>query len=86
MPLRLAQRHVLDWATLFDIQIAHLHLSLITDEFVEQLHQHRLTVYASNLDTDAEIEAGLAKKVDCFSTSRLGRALSIRESVLGAEN
>ncbi|MFN8441491.1 MAG: hypothetical protein U0175_12000 [Caldilineaceae bacterium] len=79
MPLRLAQRHVLDWATLFEIQVAHLHLSPLTDDFVDELRRRGLTVYASNLSTKVDIEQGLHKGIDSFSTDELEMALRMRD-------
>lgn len=79
MPLRLAQRHVLDWATLFEIQAAHLHLSLLTDDFVDELRRRGLTVYASNLSCKEDIEQGLHKGIDSFSTDELEMALRMRD-------
>ncbi|MBN1317445.1 MAG: hypothetical protein JXA42_18330, partial [Anaerolineales bacterium] len=59
MPLRLAQKHALDWAMLMGIDVVHLHLSLITPEFVDQLHGRSLLVHGSNLDTEEDIARGI---------------------------
>lgn len=78
MALRLAQRHVIDWATLFDIQVAHVNRMLITEEFVQELHRHNLLVHGSNLSTREEIEQGLSMGIDRFSTDHIELALQLR--------
>lgn len=79
MPVRLAQQHTLDWAELFDIDVVHLNLSLITKEFTKKLHNHGFIVYGSNLDSNEEIKRGLELGIDSFSTGRLGLALQLRD-------
>ena len=79
MPLRLAQRHVIDWATLFEIQVPHLHASLLTDDFVDQLRRRGLLVYVFNLSSKEDIGWGLSKGLDFFSTDELEMALQMRD-------
>jgi glycerophosphoryl diester phosphodiesterase len=79
MPIRLAQKHVLDWASLLEIAVVHLSLALITVDFVDQLHQSGFLVFASNLDTAEQIEGGLSLGIDSFSTGHLGMALRLRD-------
>ena len=75
MPLRLAQQHALDSAKLFDIQVVHLHASLITPAFVDKLHGENLVAYGSNLETPDDMRACLAHGIDSFSTGNLEAAL-----------
>lgn len=74
MPLRLAQKHALDWAALSGIDAVHLHLSLVTREFVGELHRRNLLVHGSNLDAEVDILRGIQLGVDSFSTGRLDLA------------
>jgi glycerophosphoryl diester phosphodiesterase len=78
MPVRLAQQHTLDWASLLKIDTAHLNISLITADFVQRLHEEGFQVYGSNLDTREEIQQGLQLGIDSFSTGKLNMALQIR--------
>lgn len=78
MPPRLAQQHVLDWASQLDIQTVHVDLSLLTDEFVDLLHYHRMRVHVSNLDTAEQLRHGLSFDIDGLSTGRLSSALALR--------
>lgn len=79
MPVRLAQRHTLDWAELLGIDVVHLNVALITAEFVDKLHRSGFVAYGSNLDSAEQIRRGLALGVDSFSTGRLGMALQLRD-------
>jgi glycerophosphoryl diester phosphodiesterase len=79
MPVRLAQKHVLDWASLLGIETIHLNISLITIDFVDKLHQCGFIVYGSNLDLADQINRGLNLDIDSFSTSHLGIALKLRD-------
>ncbi len=82
MPVRLAQKHIYDWAELLGINVIHLHLSLVTPDFVGQLHQRGYIVYGSNLDTQEQIQLGLEFGIDSFSTGRLELALKIRNQLV----
>jgi glycerophosphoryl diester phosphodiesterase len=79
MPIRLAQRHVLDYANLLGIAVVHLNAALITSGFVDELHQNGFIVYGSNLDSEEQIQRGLNLGIDSFSTGHLGRALQLRD-------
>jgi len=79
-PVRLAQRHILDWATLLQTTHVHLDVSLLTPDFVNRLHPSGFVVHGSNLDTNEKIERGLSAGVDQFSTGRLGLALELRDA------
>ena len=79
-PVRLAQRHILDWATLLQTTHVHLDVSLLTPGFVNRLHQSGFVVHGSNLDTNDEIERNLRAGVGQFSTGRLGLALELRDA------
>jgi glycerophosphoryl diester phosphodiesterase len=79
MPVRLAQRHILDWASLLGIAVVHLNIALITADFVDKLHQGGFTVYGSNLDSAEQIQQGLNLGIDSFSTGHLGMALQLRD-------
>ncbi len=83
MPVRLAQRHTLDWASLLGIDVVHLNAALITKRFVDQLHRSGFLVHGSNLDAAEEIQRGLTLGVDQFSTGHLGMALRVREAFHG---
>jgi glycerophosphoryl diester phosphodiesterase len=84
MPLRLAQRHVLDWADLLGIDFVHLNIALITADFVEKLHRQGFIVHGSNLDAAEQIERGLQRGIDGFSTGHLGVALELRDAFVRA--
>ncbi len=78
MPVRLAQQHVLDWASLLMIDMVHLDISLITHDFIQRLHQQGFKVYGSNLDTREEICLGIESGIDSFSSGHLNMALQLR--------
>jgi glycerophosphoryl diester phosphodiesterase len=82
MPIRLAQRHALDWAESLGLAVVHLDLPLITADFVEQLHGRNFAVYGSNLDSAEDIQLGLNLGIDSFSTGHLGMALRLREKFI----
>jgi len=79
MPIRLAQRHVGDWAALLGITVAHLDIALITADFVDQLHRGGLAVHGSNLDSTEDIQRALHLGIDAFSTGHLGLAVKLRD-------
>ena len=78
MPVRIAQKQIIDWAELFGINVVHLNIVLITPEFVDKLHQSGFIVYGSNLDNEEQIQKGLELGVDSFSTGRLETAIRLR--------
>lgn len=82
MPVRLAQRHALDWAFLLEIDVIHLEVALITADFVERLHRTGFLVHGSNLDSPEQIERGLDLGVDQLSTGCLGLALRLRDAFI----
>lgn len=73
----LGQQHILDWMTLSDAQVAHLHPSLLEKDFVARLWEDGFLVHGSNLNTKEEIERGIELGIDQFSTDRLEFALGI---------
>lgn len=77
-PIRIAQKHIIDWAELLAINVVHLNIILIDPDFVDQLHQRGFTVYGSNLDTEEQIQKGLELGIDSFSTGRLELAIRLR--------
>ncbi|MGE5224202.1 MAG: glycerophosphodiester phosphodiesterase [Omnitrophica WOR_2 bacterium] len=77
-PVRLAQKHILDWAALLGINDVHLNIMLINPEFVERLHQSGFAVHGSNLDAEEQIRQGLESGIDGFSTSKLETAIRLR--------
>jgi glycerophosphoryl diester phosphodiesterase len=79
MPVRLAQKHILDWSNLLKIDTLHLNLTLITIDFVEKLHEQGFIVCGSNLDLADQIKIGLNLSIDSFSTGHLGIALKLRD-------
>jgi glycerophosphoryl diester phosphodiesterase len=79
MPIRLAQSHVLDWAKLLGLAVAHLDLALITSDFVDRLHQNGFAVHGSNLESAADVQRGLSLGIDSFSTGHLEMALQLRD-------
>ena len=79
MPVRLAQKHILDWANLLGIASIHLNIALITIDFVDKLHQCGFIVCGSNLDLADQIKRGLNLDIDSFSTGHLGIALKLRD-------
>lgn len=79
-PLRLAQRHIIDWADLLRLDLVHLDLALITTDFVDELHRRGFTVHGANLDATEKIERGLRLGIDQFSTGCLGTALKMRDA------
>ncbi len=78
MPVRIAQKHIYDWAALLEINVVHLNSVLITPDFVDKLHQSGYVVYGSNLDTEEQIQEGLELGIDSFSTGKLETAISLR--------
>jgi hypothetical protein len=80
LPLRLAQQHILDWATQLDILGVHADVSLLTPDFADLLHQHDRRLHGSNLDAVEQIRQGLAANIDGLSTGRLTTALAVRDS------
>jgi hypothetical protein len=79
MPVRLAQRHILDWADLLGIAVVHCNIALITAGFVDKLHRSGFIAYGSNLDSAEQIQRGLNLGIDAFSTGHLGMALHLRD-------
>jgi glycerophosphoryl diester phosphodiesterase len=84
MPVRLAQKHLLDWAVQLNLDAVHLNVTLITSEFVEQLHRSHLSVHGSNLDAPEDMQRGLEAGIDAFSTGRLATALRFRNSFVSS--
>ena len=79
MPVRLAQRHILDWANLLRVAVVHLNIALITADFMDKLHRSGFIVYGSNLDSAEQIQRGLNLGIDSLSTGHLGMALQLRD-------
>ena len=86
MPVRLAQRHILDWANLLGIAVVHLNVALITADFVDRLHRSGFIVYGSNLDSAEQIRRGLNLGIDSFSTGHLGMALQLRDKFVASRS
>jgi glycerophosphoryl diester phosphodiesterase len=82
MPIRLAQRHVLDWAALLGLTVVHLNIALITADFVDRLHRGGFVVHGSSLDSAEQIGQGLSLGIDAFSTGHLGLALQLRDEFI----
>jgi glycerophosphoryl diester phosphodiesterase len=78
MPLHLAQKHIVDWATQLGIQVVHADVSLLTPEFINHLQDSGLNIHASNLDSLEQINQGLDLGIDGFSTGYLTTALQAR--------
>jgi glycerophosphoryl diester phosphodiesterase len=76
--LALGQQHILDWMALSNVQVAHLHSSLVEPGFVIRLHENGFLVHGSNLNTEEEIKKAIASGVDQFSTDKLELSLSLR--------
>lgn len=86
MPIRLAQKHALDWATLLEIEVLHLNAALIAADFVHQLHRHGFLVHGANLDAAEQIEQGLRLGIDQFSTGHLGMGLRLRDAFIASRS
>jgi len=84
MPIRLAQKHAFDWARLLSIDVVHFNVSLIAAEFVDKLQQHGFIAYGSNLDSVEQIQRGLERGIDSFSTGHLETALRLRDRFVDA--
>lgn len=82
MPIRIVQKHILDWAEMLGIDVVHLNIVLIEPGFVDKLHQRRLTVYGSNFDAEEQIQKGFELGVNSFSTGRLELAVRLRSKHL----
>ena len=78
MPVRLAQRHIVDWAQQLGLSVVHLNMTLMDPTFVAKLHRSGFVVYGSNLDTEEQIRKGLDLRIDSFSTGKLELALRLR--------
>lgn len=68
------------------IAVVHLHIALITADFVDRLHQSGFLVHGSNLDSEEEIQRGLNLGIDSFSTGYLGLALRLRDRFVGSQS
>jgi glycerophosphoryl diester phosphodiesterase len=84
MPVRLAQKHISDWAELLRIDVAHLNIALITPNFVEKLHESGFMVSGSNLDTEEQIQHGLKAGINAFSTFKLETAVRLRNGYVNS--
>ena len=62
---------------LLSCQVAHLPISLVTDESVKQLHEHELLCHVANCNSREAIDSAFQYKVDQFSTDDLELALSL---------
>lgn len=82
-PVRLAQKHVLDWVELLGIDVAHLNIALITPDFVDRLHKRGISVHGSNLDSEEQIQRCLEAGIDAFSTIKLESAIQLRDKHVG---
>ena len=71
----LGQQHILDWMTLSNTQVAHLHSSLLEKKFAARLWENGFLVHGSNLNTEEDIDKGVRLGVDQLSTDRLEFAL-----------
>lgn len=78
MPVRIAQKHIIDWAELLELDVVHLNIVLMDPSFIDKLHQSGFTVYGSNLDTEEQIQKGLELGADSFSTGRLELGIKLR--------
>ena len=86
MPVRLAQRHVIDWANRLGIAVVHPDIALITADFVERLHRGGFIVYGSNLDSGNHIQQGLELGIDRFPTGHLGMAPQLGDEFAGSRS
>ena len=75
----LATQHIIDWLILASARVAHLPPSLITPEIIEPIQAAGFLAHGSNLETAAEITAGLDAGLDQFSTHHLTLARSLRD-------
>lgn len=78
MPIRIAQKHIVDWAELLELNVVHLNIVLMDPDFIVNLQQRGFIVYGSNLDTEEQIQKGLELGVNSFSTGRLELATRLR--------
>jgi glycerophosphoryl diester phosphodiesterase len=78
MPVRIVQKHIIDWAELLGINVVHLNIVLMSPDFVDRLHQSGFIVYGSNLDTEEQIQKSLELGIDSFSTGKLELAIRLR--------
>lgn len=78
MPPVLWQQHVVDYLTLADAQVAHLHAALLTPAFAARLRAAGFLVHGSNLNTEADLRLGLAAVIDQFSTLDVPLAARLR--------
>ena len=82
MPVRIAQKHIIDWAELLKINVVHLNIVLMDPDFIDKLHRRGFSVYGSNLDTEEQIQKGLELGLDSFSTARLELAIRLQNEYL----
>ena len=82
MPVRLDQKHIIDWAESLELNVVHLNIALMDPGFIDTLHQRGFIVYCSNLDTEEQIQKGLELGLDSFSTGRLELAIRLRNEYL----
>jgi EAL domain-containing protein (putative c-di-GMP-specific phosphodiesterase class I) len=77
MDKQLGQTLAMNEALLGKIDVLHCPLAMIDAEFIELAHEHKLAVHAADCNTQAELEAALALRVDQLSTNELTRALAV---------
>ncbi|HAE60613.1 MAG TPA: hypothetical protein DCG54_14195 [Anaerolineae bacterium] len=82
MPVRIAQKHIIDWADLLKINVVHLNIVLMDPDFIDKLHRRGFIVYGSNLDTEEQIQKGLELGVDSFSTAKIELAIRLRNEYM----
>jgi len=56
----------------------HLHVSWLNLDFIEQLHAQDFLAHAANLNSETEIEQGIAWNIDQFSTEHIELAVAKR--------
>jgi len=77
--LTLAQgrEHAIGWLRLARARVAHLPISRIDEGMVLLLHERDFLVHGANLNTRQDMQSGLDRGVDQFSTDDLNLALSL---------
>ncbi|MCG2786174.1 MAG: glycerophosphodiester phosphodiesterase [Anaerolineae bacterium] len=82
MPVRIAQKHIIDWAELLKINVVHLNIVLMDSDFIDKLHRRGFIVYGSNLDTEEQIQKGLELGLDSFSTAKIELAIRLQNEYM----
>lgn len=67
-------------AILGHVDVVHCPLSILSDDFIQDLQNNNVGVHAGNCDTEVDIKKALVMGVNQLSTNRVDLALDIRKT------